>query len=174
MEAFLCISHSGLLFICVDKVLQAIEDWDFRHSRGIVMGSAADFTKKKAYLDGAQGVTLDNWQRCQAFVDTKMPEDQRFYGRYDTSKVDEAELLEKWEAFLNVDCKPTRYFSEYYVSHEIIKFATPLVEELSEEDMNASRTLEALLDAFKDMLSKYDPDVEASNSDDSGEINHSD
>ncbi len=174
MEAFLCITSSGLLFICVDKVLRAIEDWDLDESHGIVMGCASDFLKKKEYFEGARGVTQANEQRCRAFIDHKMAEDQRFDVGYHTSEVNGEELLEKWEAFLNVNCDPTKYFSEYYVSHAILKFANPLVEELSKQDTNVSCRLEELLGAFKDMLSEYDPDIEASDGDDDSEMNHSD
>ena len=175
MEAFLCITYSGLLFICIDKVLRVIEDWDLRQSRGIVLGSAADFARSRAYLEGARSVTLENQQRCQAFVDIEMPEDQRFDGGYDTFKVNEVELFEKWEAFLELGCNPTRYFSEYYVCHAVIKFATPLVEEVSQDlAADVSLTLKALMAAFKQMLSEYDPDVEVSESDGDNEMNHSD
>ena len=119
-------------------------------------------------------MTQANEQHCQAFIDHKMAKDQRFNGGYHTSKVDGEELLEKWEAFLNVDCNPTKYFSEYYVSHTIIKFANPLVEELSKQNTNVSCRLEELLGAFKDMLSEYDLDIEASDGDDNSEMNHSD
>ena len=105
-----------------------------------------------------------------------MPEDQRFDGGYNTSKVDEAELLEKWEAFPKVRCDPTRYFSKYYVGHEIIKFATPLVEELSKEATNVSYMLNALLGDFKEMLSLYGSgsDIKHVEGYDSSEMNHSD
>jgi hypothetical protein len=176
MEAFLCISSSGLLFLCLDKAFKAIEDWDVQKSRGIV-ACASEFLKKKEYLEGATSVTPSNRQRCRALIQFEMPKDRRFEEGYASDDVDEEELLQKWEAYLELGCDCSKYFAQYYVRHTILKFATPLVKEVEEDSIYAvGNTLESIILAFKDLRSEYEPGSDNEDVDgyDSSGMNNSD
>ena len=56
-NAFLCITCSGLLFLCVDKIFHAMEHWSLKHSRSIV-ALADDSLNKVEFFEAARAAYL--------------------------------------------------------------------------------------------------------------------
>lgn len=61
-KAFLCITCSGVLLLCLDVTLKAIEEWSICLSAGIVKSAGHQLTLEN--LEGALGVTSDSWEHC--------------------------------------------------------------------------------------------------------------
>jgi hypothetical protein len=65
-ETFLCVARSGLLSLCVDIALKAHEDMGRPPCGAMIEAGQQLLTSSN--LEGAQGVTEENWVRCTKFV----------------------------------------------------------------------------------------------------------
>ena len=106
-EAFLCITCSGLLLLCVDVALKAIEEWSFYSSSKIV--KSADRLLTLEYLEGAEGVTLENWKRCDEFVERFMLNHHLPVGL----GMKTIKLFSKWRWYVESDNDRNLYFERY-------------------------------------------------------------
>ena len=93
-EAFLCVARSGLLSLCVDIALEAHEDMGSPPGRDMVEAGRRLLTSSN--LEGAQGVTDNNWVRCTQFVGHHMRDHTLPTGIARNWK----KTLRKWECFL--------------------------------------------------------------------------
>ena len=148
-EAFICITCSGLLLLCVDVALKAIEDWCIDTSKEIV--TSAGRLLALGCLDGAEGVTYSNKIRCSEFVRRNMPDHHlpcEFEEEHD-------KIFKRWKWYLMAKGKSTTYFERYVVEsikddvltkvEEVCKHSVPAGVEVVDKLIKALETIRASL-----------------------------
>ena len=131
-EAFLCITCSGLLLLCVDIALKAIEEWCNFSSARIVKSAGCLLTLN--FLQGAEGVTPDNWKRCLHFVQREMPD---FCLPVELEE-ESSKVFPRWTWYIESNNNTNLYF-ERYVFESIKNDAITKITEVYEHSHPAGR-----------------------------------
>lgn len=112
-EVAFCITCSGLLLLCVDTVLKAIEDWCTFSSIGVIASASRLMTVE--CRDAAEKAMSGGLKRYEDFVRRFMPD----HVRPDTCVFEEDELFQRWEWYLIAECDRKRYYARY--AYEAVK-----------------------------------------------------
>jgi hypothetical protein len=121
-EAFLCVARSGLLSLCVDIALEAHEDMGSPPGRDMVEAGQRLLTSSN--LEGAQGVTDNNWVRCTQFVGHHMRDHTLPTGIARNWK----KTLRKWECVLENKWNRAAYCRKCLVDTTMLSFVRKAAE----------------------------------------------
>lgn len=155
-EAFLCVMHSGILLLCVDVALKALEDWDYSTSMGILRSAERLWTRE--CYEGALGVTKENRVRCDQFVGRYMP-GYDFPGDLDS---DMAKVMGRWDLYLKSEQKPTEYFECFIVKSISEDVHSRILEVRKYSTKMGYTVLEKLSDAMEDLRVEFEAEDESS------------
>jgi len=131
-EAFVCVTCSGLLLLCVDVALKAIEEWCNFSSAGIV--HSASLLLRLDCLEGAEGVTTNNWKYCHDEEPMK--------------------IIQRWRWYIESNHDANGYFQRY-VFESIKEDAITKIAEVYEHSPSAGKEVvdglvKALYDHFQE------------------------
>ena len=103
-ETFLCITYSGLLPLCVDVALKALE-------AGERLPVGAHHVLTSECLAGAKGVSYQNWMRCSDFVDAHLVHDSLPQDMPE----DLEPIFQRWAWYLECGRDNHSYYERYHL-----------------------------------------------------------
>lgn len=166
-EAFLCITCSGMVLLCVDVALKAIEAWDDRFSDPIL--SSAKALMSKQMLNGVREVSAENLKRCSQFVEQYMPEHQDLMPDDFDLEEDPGKVCQRWGWYLKVHGDRVKYFERFAVESIKEDMATKIAELFKDSKDAGRRAITRLNCALRAIRDKEEANVSSREAPESSE-----